>query len=321
VAIQEDPGLMRILQLDQLPADIGPSVVTIGKYDGVHLGHRGLVDQVLAIAAERGLASVIITFDRNPLAVLRPQACPDDLVSLDQKLELLGDTGVDAVVVARFDGEFASRSPEEFVREVLVDGVQARVVLVGPDFRFGAKGAGDVDLLRELGAGLGFEVVALDQITDASGERISSTRVRERLAEGDIHGAADLLGRLPRIRSVVVKGQQRGRTLGYPTANLAPEIEGYLPADGVYAAWLLVDGQPYGAAVSIGNNPTFEGVPDKQVEAHALDQSFDLYGRVVEIEFVEFIRGMRKFSGADALAGQMQADEEQIRAVLGVPRP
>ena len=174
---------------------------------------------------------------------------------------------------------------------------------------------------EELGRDAGFEVVVIDQIADASGERISSTRVRRLLDEGDIPGATALLGRPPRIRSVVVEGQRRGRELGYPTANLSPEIEGYVPADGVYAAWLLVDGSRYGAAVSIGNNPTFEGVPEQQVEAHAFDQSFDLYGKTVEIEFAEFIRGMQKFSGPDALAGQMRSDEERIRALLGVPRP
>ncbi len=164
-------------------------------------------------------------------------------------------------------------------------------------------------------------MVVPDQITDAGGERISSTRIRERLDAGDIEGAAGLLGRLPRIRSTVVQGEQRGRTLGYPTANLSPEVEGYIPADGVYAAWLIVDGRRYGAAVSIGNNPTFEGVPEKQVEAHAFDQSFDLYGKTVQVEFVEFVRGMRKFAGADALAEQMRSDEDRIRGILDVPRP
>lgn len=310
---------MRTASLEDLPLDLGPTVVTIGKYDGVHLGHRGLLERVTGLAEDRGLASVILTFDRNPLSLFAPDRCPDDLVSLDQKLELLGGTGVDAVVVARFDREFAAKSPEDFVREVLVDGLAARVVLAGPDFRFGAKGAGDIALLRELGDRYGFEVVVLEQIADGTGARISSTRVREALAAGDVDVAAALLGRLPRIRSTVVHGHQRGRTLGYPTANLAPEIEGCIPADGVYAAWLWVDGQRFGAAVSIGNNPTFEGVPDKQVEAHAFDQTFDLYGKVVELEFVEYIRGMRKFSGPDALAQQMRSDEDRIRATLELP--
>ena len=255
------------------------------------------------------------------MSVIAPEDCPADLVSLEQKLDLLGATGVDAVVVARFDGMFARKSAEQFVDEVLVHGAEAAVVLVGPDFRFGARGAGDVARLQELSAEAGFEVVVTDQIADASGERISSTRVRQRLGAGDIPGAAALLGRLPRIRSVVVQGERRGRELGYPTANLAPAIEGYVPADGVYAAWLIVDGSSYGAAVSIGNNPTFDDVPDRQVEAHAFDQDFDLYGKTVEIEFVEYVRGMQKFSGADALAQQMRSDEDRIRGILGVPRP
>lgn len=311
---------MRTATLEDLPLGIGPTAVTIGKYDGVHLGHRALLQQVARLAGERSLKSVIFTFDRNPLSLFAPDACPADLVSLDQKLELLEATGVDAVLVARFDREFASRTPEQFVREVLVDGLSARIVLAGPDFRFGAKGAGDVATLRELGERYGFEVVVHEQIADASGQRISSTRVRDALAAGDIPAAAALLGRLPRIRSTVVHGHERGRTLGYPTANLAPEVEGCIPADGVYAAWLVVDGQRYGAAVSIGNNPTFGDVPDKRIEAHAFDQSFDLYGKTVEIEFVAFIRGMQKFSGPDALAQQMRADEERIRDLLELPR-
>lgn len=309
---------MRILHLEDLPADLGPSVVTIGKFDGVHLGHRGLVDRLLGVARERGLASIIVTFDRNPLAYLRPEACPPDLVSLDQKLELLGGLGVDAVLVARFDESFSALTPEQFATGILADGLDARVVLAGADFRFGAKGAGNVEVLTQLGAQLGFEVVVPEQVSDGAGERVSSTLIRSKLEAGDVAGAALLLGRLPRIRSVVVHGEQRGRELGYPTANLSPEIEGFVPADGVYAARLIVDGQPFGAAVSIGNNPTFEGVPDKQVEAHAIDQSFDLYGKTVEIEFVEFIRGMRKFDGMDALAAQMGADEQRIRSILGL---
>lgn len=309
---------MRILHLEDLPADLGPSVVTIGKFDGVHLGHRSMVERLLAIASERGLASIVVTFDRNPLAFLRPEVCPADLVSLAQKLELLGELGVDAVVVARFDESFSSLDPAQFATRILAEGLDARVVLAGADFRFGARGAGDVGLLTRLGADLGFEVVVPEQVSDAAGERVSSTLIRSKLDAGDVRGAAALLGRLPRIRSVVVHGQQRGRELGYPTANLSPEIEGFLPADGVYAARLIVDGRSYGAAVSIGNNPTFEGVPDKQVEAHALDQSFDIYGKTVEIEFVEFVRGMRKFDGMDALAAQMGADERRIRGILGI---
>lgn len=302
----------------ELPADFAPSAVTIGKFDGVHTGHRAVIDQLLGIARERELQSVALTFDRNPLSLLRPEACPDPLASNDQKLELLEGAGLDATLMVTFDREFAALTPEEFTRSVLVEALHAAVVLVGPDFRFGARGAGTVVELKDFGARFGFDVVMVQEHA-SDGRKVSSTWVREALGAGDVATAATLLGRLPSIRAEVVHGLQRGRELGYPTANLSPHIEGYIPADGVYAAWLVVDGTRYGAAVSIGNNPTFDGVPDKQVEAHAFDQSFDLYGRTVEVEFVRYIRGMRKFSGADELSGQMASDEREIRGILGVP--
>jgi len=303
----------------EVPADFGPSVVTIGKFDGVHAGHRAVLQRLVTLAEERGLLSAVVTFDRNPLSLLRPEVCPDALLSNDQKLEMLAESGIAATLMAAFDRPFSELSPESFVSTVLVDALHASAVLAGSDFRFGARNSGDIMLLRELGATRGIEVVVIDDLARDGGRRVSSTWVRELLAEGRVAEAATLLGRLPSIRSIVVHGEQRGRTLGYPTANLSPQIEGYIPADGVYAAWLVVDGTKYPAAVSIGNNPTFEGVPDKQVEAHAIDASLDLYDRVVEIEFVEYVRGMRKFSGADALAEQMASDETRVRGVLGVP--
>jgi len=303
----------------EVPADFGPSVVTIGKFDGVHAGHRAVLQRLVTLAKERGLLSAVVTFDRNPLSLLRPEVCPDALLSNDQKLEMLAESGIAATLMAAFDRPFSELSPESFVSTVLVDALHASAVLAGSDFRFGARNSGDITLLRELGATRGIEVVVIDDLARDGGRRVSSTWVRELLAEGRVAEAATLLGRLPSIRSIVVHGEQRGRTLGYPTANLSPQIEGYIPADGVYAAWLVVDGTKYPAAVSIGNNPTFEGVPDKQVEAHAIDASLDLYDRVVEIEFVEYVRGMRKFSGADALAEQMASDETRVRGVLGVP--
>jgi len=303
----------------EVPADFGPSVVTIGKFDGVHAGHRAVLQRLVTLAEERGLLSAVVTFDRNPLSLLRPEVCPDALLSNDQKLEMLAESGIAATLMAAFDRPFSELSPESFVSTVLVDALHASAVLAGSDFRFGARNSGDIMLLRELGATRGIEVVVIDDLARDGGRRVSSTWVRELLAEGRVAEAATLLGRLPSIRSIVVHGEQRGRTLGYPTANLSPQIEGYIPADGVYAAWLVVDGTKYPAAVSIGNNPTFEGVPDKQVEAHAIDASLDLYDRVVEIEFVEYVRGMRKFSGVDALAEQMASDETRVRGVLGVP--
>jgi riboflavin kinase / FMN adenylyltransferase len=305
--------------LAAVPADFGPSAVAIGKFDGVHSGHRAVIAALGQAAAEQSLTATIVTFDRHPLSLLRPEACPEPLLSNAQKIERLAETGVDATLMVAFDRPFSEQTPEEFVQRILVDALHARLVFVGSDFRFGAKGAGTVELLTELGAAAGFEVRPIDDVVATGARRASSTWVRELLAEGSVDGATEVLGHEPTIRSVVVHGLQRGRELGYPTANLSPAIEGYIPADGVYAAWLTVDGTRHGAAVSIGNNPTFEGIPDKQVEAHVLDASLDLYDKTVELSFVRYIRGMRKFSGMDALAEQMAADERDIRVILGYP--
>jgi len=305
--------------LSEVPLDFGPSAVTIGKFDGVHAGHLAVIDELRKAAAARGLSAAVVTFDRHPLALLHPQLCPVNLVSPAQKLELLAASGVDATLTLTFDQALSDVPAEEFVRQVLVNTLQARVVMVGADFRFGAGGRGNVDLLRAVASSEGFEVVVIDDVSPEGQRRVSSTWVRELLTEGRVDAAAELLGTLPTIRSVVVHGHQRGRALGYPTANLSPEIEGYIPADGVYAAWLTVGHERYAAAVSVGNNPTFEGVPEKQVEAHAIDQDLDLYGQGVEVSFVKYIRGMRKFSGAVALAEQMRSDEAEIRSILGVP--
>jgi riboflavin kinase / FMN adenylyltransferase len=305
--------------IDAVPATFGPSAVTIGKFDGVHAGHRAVITRLEELASPEDLTTTVLTFDRNPLTVLRPGHSPAPLTSNAQKLEMLEATGIDATLMIEFDRAFSEQQAEEFVTRILVGALRARIVLVGRDFRFGARGRGDVALLTALGSDLGFDVVVIDDVAPSGDRRVSSTWVRELLTEGDVRGAADLLGALPSIRSVVAHGFQRGRTLGYPTANLSPAIEGFVPADGVYAAWLTVDRIRYPAAVSIGNNPTFEGVPEKQVEAHAIDAvGLDLYDRVAEISFVEYIRGMRKFSGPEALAEQMGADERRIREVLGL---
>lgn len=304
---------------DEVPAHFGPSAVTIGKFDGVHAGHRAVVALLQEIAAERGLTSTVVTFDRHPLALLAPERCPHPLASNAQKLERLAETGLDAALVLAFDRERSSQSAEDFVVEVVVEALSARVVLVGSDFRFGAGGAGTVALLQELGGRHGFEVLVIDDVAPGGTRRVSSTWIRELLAEGRVAEAGTLLGSLPTVRGMVVRGQQRGRTLGYPTANLSPSLEGYIPADGVYAAWLSTGDHRWPAAVSVGNNPTFEGVPEKQVEAHALDQVVDLYDRTVEVAFVDYVRGMRRFSGPEALTDQMRLDEASVRGILGVP--
>lgn len=306
--------------LDAVPEGFGPSAVAIGKFDGFHIGHRAVLEHLIARAERDQLPTAVVTFDRNPLSVLRPEACPPALVSSAQKLDLLASSGVDATLLIAFTRAFSEVPADEFVRQVLVDALAARVVYAGRDFRFGARGEGDIEVLRALGTEHGFEVVAHDDVTvsDEAGvaRRTSSTWVRDLLQEGRVREARGLLGRSHRIRSIVVHGEQRGRELGYPTANLSPEIEGMLPADGVYAAWALADGKRYGAAVSIGNNPTFDGIPQHQVEAHLLDQRLDLYDRPIELEFVEFIRSMRKFDAVESLVAQMQADELRIRELL-----
>jgi riboflavin kinase/FMN adenylyltransferase len=310
--------------LDEVPAGFGPAAVTVGKFDGVHLGHLDVFRQLCDRARGEGWAPTVVTFDRNPLAVIRPELAPPALTSTAQQEELLDAAGIAAELVLEFTAELAALSPEEFVKRVLVDALSARLVLAGRDFRFGDRGAGDVDALRGFGERFGFEVAMIDDLLLDDGgtpRRASSTWIRELLQEGRVREAAAVLGRRPSIRSIVVHGEQRGRELGYPTANLDPELEGLLPRDGVYAAWAFVDGVRYGAAVSIGNNPTFEGVPQHQVEAHLLDQRLDLYGRTIALEFVQFIRPMNAFAGVDALVAQLNADELVIRDVLAAESP
>ncbi|WP_336696550.1 bifunctional riboflavin kinase/FAD synthetase [Curtobacterium sp. USHLN213] len=303
----------------------GPSAVTIGKFDGVHVGHRAVIAHLERAAREHGLVSTVVTFDRHPLDVIDPDKVPPALTSIAQRRELLDDVGVDATLLLRFDHELQSKAPEAFVSEILVDTLHAQLVFVGSDFRFGAKGAGDVALLRALGEQHGFTVELIDDVdlvddVRPDGERrVSSTWIRELLGDGRVAEAARLLGREHAVRSVVVHGNERGRAMGYPTANLDPASEGFVPADGVYAARVLHDGTVYPAAVSVGNNPTFEGVPAKQIEAHLLDVDIDLYGDTISVLFVSYVRGMVKFDSMDELAEQMRQDDRDIRTLLGLP--
>lgn len=304
--------------VEAVPAGFGPSAVTIGKFDGLHTGHRVVIDDLLALAGD-DLVPVVVTFDRNPLEFLRPDLCPPPLVGLDQKLELLESVGVAATVVLRFDEALASLEPEAFVDRILLGPLGMRRLLVGDDFRFGSRGRGDVSLLQRMGAERGFAVQVQTQVLRQS-RRVSSTWIRELLGAGAIEEAAVLLGRQPAVRGEVVHGAHRGRELGYPTANLAQESDGMIPADGVYAGRLvdrsLEPPVAYPAAISVGSNPTFEGVPPKQVEAYVLDETLDLYGHVVDVEFVHRIRGQIAYSGVEPLIAQIATDVGQVRDLM-----
>jgi riboflavin kinase/FMN adenylyltransferase len=301
--------------LAEVPAGFGPSAVTIGKFDGVHLGHRGVIAQLTSLAAARDLEPTVVTFDRHPMALLRPEVCPESLVSNTQRADLLAATDVAATLVLEFTRELSELEPAEFVGRILQNALGARLVLVGADFRFGHRGAGTIDTLRDLATEHDFEVALLEDVR-IDGARVSSTKIREHLSAGEVRAAATLLGRYPRVRSTVIHGDAIGREIGFPTANLDPAIEGFLPADGVYAAWAWIDGKRYGAAVSIGNNPTFDGIPARRTEAHLLDASVDAYDKAIEIDFVEYIRPMVKFDGLDSLAAALSADVDRIRALL-----
>jgi riboflavin kinase/FMN adenylyltransferase len=296
------------------------AVVTIGAYDGVHLGHQAVIAEVRRLAAERGAKSAVVTFDRHPALVVRPESAPQSLTDLDQKLEMLADTGIDATVVITFDERRSGEEPEEFVKEVLVDGLHAVVVVVGEDFHFGHHRRGNVPLLRELGAQDGFEVLPVALVARADGvdEPVSSTAVRRALAGGEVDIAAHLLGREYEVRGTVVLGDKRGRLLGFPTANVEVPNQVCLPADGVYAGWYeRPDGSVHGCAINLGRRPTFyEHADHSLLEAHLLDFDGDLYGERAEVRFVHFLRSERKFDGIDSLVAQLKHDIESARHVL-----
>jgi riboflavin kinase/FMN adenylyltransferase len=302
-----------------VPADAGRTVVTIGVFDGVHRGHQRIVHRALARAAELRLPAVAVTFEPLPEFVVRPLAKPALLTTLEHRLELLGDLGLDAAYVIDFTPEFSQRSPEEFVQAVLVDRLRAVDIVVGANFRFGRRAAGDVATLAEIGGTAGFMVDPIqlagpisEPDSDASSKVFSSSWIRERIAAGDVEAAADALGRPHRLVGTVVHGDHRGRELGYPTANLELPPDVAIPADGVYAGRL--NGMP--AAISIGTNPTFGGT-GRRVEAYAIDQTgLDLYGQVVTLDFVARLRPMVTFDSVEALVAQMANDVEETRRRL-----
>jgi len=304
-----------------VPADWGRSAVTIGVFDGVHRGHRAVLGALAEAARERDLAPVVVTFDPHPMEVVRPGSHPGLLTTLDRRLALLAEQGVAATLVLPFTQEFSQLSAAEFVRLVLVDTLHAGQVTVGSNFRFGHKAAGTVAQLALLGADYGFDVTGLELVPSAGdAEPVSSTVLRAAVAAGDMAAAAAGLGRPHRVEGTVVEGDRRGRELGYPTANLAPTEHAAIPADGVYAGWLVVAGESLPAAISIGTNPTFDGT-ERRVEAYVLDRDdLELYGRPVAIDFAERLRETVRFDSVDALLEQMSADVAQARQLVGDSR-
>ncbi len=310
--------MLRWNSVTEVPAEWGPSAVTIGKFDGVHLGHVEILRQLSEVSSQRGLAPTVVTFDRHPASLLAPDQRPADIVSTNERLDLIEAQGVEASLVLAFDSALAGLTPRQFVTDILLGALHAQVVLVGHDFRFGDHASGDVDTLQELAAELGFDVVLIDDVAPVDGVRVSSSLIRELMATGDIAAVSKLLGRLPRVSGEVVHGHKRGRELGFPTANLSQDATGLVPGDGVYAGWFLDAGQRYAAAISVGTNPTFESINKRTVEAFLLDQNLDLYGHHVTIEFAAHIRGMVAFTGIDPLIEQMHDDVRLTRTILGL---
>ena len=289
--------------------------MTIGKFDGVHLGHQALLTRTVDLAEENLFAAVVLTFDRHPDALLNPAACKLPLIGPAQKAVLLTEAGIDATLTLNFDEALAAMSPTEFVQQILVNALKAKVVVVGEGFRFGNKGSGTVETLRELGSKLGFRVFVIPQVT-IGGESVSTTRVRELLDQGKVVAAAALLGRNHITTGIIEHGLKIGRTIGFPTANMSRDCEGFLPLDGVYAGWLYVDDEKYPAAHSVGINETFQAVP-RLVESFVLDRyDLDLYGKTVTLEYVEFIRPAAKFDGVESLVAEINRDIEKILKIL-----
>jgi riboflavin kinase/FMN adenylyltransferase len=290
-------------------------VVTIGVFDGVHRGHQATIGHAVKRAKDLGIQSVVVTFDPHPSEVVRPGTHPAVLTEPDYKAELIEALGADVLCVVPFTVDFSRLSPEAFVHDVLVEHLHARVVVVGENFRFGHRAAGDVPLLKQLGRTFGFAVESAPLVTD-NGTVFSSTYIRACVAAGDVTAAAAALGRPHRLQGVVVRGERRGRELGFPTANILHSRYAAVPAHGVYAGWLQLRDVRRMAAISIGTKPTFAG-QERTVEAYLLDFDGDLYGEQVALDFAAHLREMRRYDGIDPLISQMREDVAQVRQLLG----
>lgn len=294
---------------------IEPAAVTVGNFDGVHRGHQHVVQRTRELAGD--LPVIAVTFDPHPLAVVAPSRAPKRLTTTQRRVELLLEAGVDEVRILAFDAEMASWTPQEFVDRILIDQLHAEIVAVGENFRFGHKASGDTAFLTATGQRSGFRVDALS--LDGGERPYSSTLTRELVAAGAMREAAEVLGRPHEVTGVVRQGDQRGRVLGFPTANVPVDEAFAVPPDGVYSGWLnRADGTRMPAAISVGTNPTFDGI-ERRVESYVLDRTdLELYGEAIRVEFVDLLRGMVKFDGVDALVTQMNADVDRTRVSLGV---
>jgi riboflavin kinase / FMN adenylyltransferase len=312
--------------LDAVPTGWGHCVVTIGVFDGVHRGHAEIIGHAVREAKQRGVPSVLLTFVPHPSEVVRPGSHPPVLTSIVRRAELVEQLGVAVFCALPFTLEFSRMAPAEFAHHALVERLHASAVVVGENFRFGHKAAGDVALLSRLGETFGFTAHGIPLLRDGDGEApLSATYVRSCVQAGDMAAATQALGRPHRVDGIVERGDERGRELGYPTANLRTDDWTAVPADGVYAGRVFrldewgrtTPGPPLGvAAISVGTNPTFE-VRQRRVEAFILDFDGDLYGDALGVEFVERLRGMEKFDHVDALIARMTEDVRQTRAIVG----
>ncbi len=307
---------------DPNPGDVAPvcetGVVTaIGFFDGAHLGHQQVFDQVKAFAQAADCCSAVVTFDPHPAQVLRPENAPGLITSHEHKLELFEEAGFDIAVTYSFNKELADLSPRDFVQRLLVEGLQVKNIVVGEDFHFGADRAGDVATLRELGEELGFEVSPVVLLTQDQSDSllVSSTAIRRALAGGDIEKVNAMLGRPHEIRGVVVHGDKRGRTIGFPTANVRLEHMA-VPADGVYAAEVeLADGSVHKTAVNVGKRPTFhQNQSESLLEAHLLDFDEDIYDQQISVRLLKYLRSERRFAGIEQLKEQLIQDVKAVRS-------
>jgi len=317
---------------NDIPSDWGRCVLTIGVFDGVHRGHAELIARAVKAGRTRGVPAVLMTFDPHPMEVVFPGSHPAQLTTLTRRAELAEELGIDVFLVMPFTTDFMKLTPERYIHELLVERLHVLDVVVGENFTFGKKAAGNVAILRKAGERFGFAAESVSLVAEqhqSESVTFSSTYIRACVDAGDMVAAAEALGRPHRVEGVVVRGDGRGRGLGYPTANVAPPMHSAIPADGVYAGWFTVlghgptdgsvlPGRQYPAAVSIGTNPTFSGRA-RTVEAYLLDTTADLYGQHVAVDFVSRIRGQKKFDSVDKLVEAMGRDTDKARAILARP--